>query len=429
MSDEGIHDILSDEEVYNRFLKTLERDKFLHDAATISSWKLALSVHEAAPRIQAQYQFWNSSVRYLEEQSAGEAEGSFLSIFKPNGQACLDDSCAIPQRLNSLTARDHRDARSFDRLVGSGSSAEVWTLYIDPADPQAMNSYKNWRLYFPHASFRLRYRMPRTRYEPLAVSGYGVELALKRTDYIVIDDRDAEKQQTTGSLVDLVGDSEDKDVRPLSASELRDLGLKTSSFILNDPNPIETLARLSQDFPKHASTLAAQDVSQTFLTEHLGNRELMLPAGYNMMWMNGLQVSPRDVNIFSLLEQLRRERRLINGLHTLGLSHSDANRLLSHPAIADTQGDGEPQRYDFRDEADGGRIILWLNNIEKDKRYAEWPSELKAVSRMTPALSTCTDLRQSCSKGHSLVSYPRYEETYITLFFLWTLQTPKAQLS
>lgn len=391
MDDDGEHDILSDQEVYNRFLRTLEHDKILPDAGAVSSWKLALSVHEAAPRIQAQYQFWNSSVRYLEDQSTGEASGSLLSVFKPNGQICGDDSCAIPQRLNSLTARDHRDARPFDRLVGSGSSAEVWTLYIDPADPQAMNSYKNWRLYFPHASFRFRYRMPRTPYSPLPVSGYGVELALKRTDYIVIDDRDAEKRQPTDSAAVLEEDSQVKDVKPLSASELRDLGLKTSSFILDNPDPMDTLARLSQDFPKHASALAAHNVSEPFLKEHVENRELMLPAGYNMMWMNGVQVSPRDVNVFSLLEQLRRERRLINGLQILGLSNLDANRLLSHPAIADTQGSGEPQRYDFRDELDGGNVILWLNNIEKDKRYAEWPTELRAVCYITKVLYTSTD--------------------------------------
>ena len=97
--------------------------------------------------------------------------------------------------------------------------------------------------------------------------------------------------------------------------------------------------------------------------------------------MNGVQVAPRDVDVFSLLDKLRRERRLIKGLETLGLSPAEANKLLSHPAIVETQGDGEPQRYDFRDEADGGKIILWLNNIEKDKRYAQWPSELQVVCR------------------------------------------------
>jgi hypothetical protein len=43
----------------------------------------------------------------------------------------------------------------------------------------------------------LRYRPPISSYpsnqnKPLFVSGYGVELMLKRTDYIVIDDRDVE---------------------------------------------------------------------------------------------------------------------------------------------------------------------------------------------------------------------------------------------
>jgi UDP-glucose:glycoprotein glucosyltransferase len=39
-------------------------------------------------------------------------------------------------------------------------------------------------------SYRIRHRKPLTiRSTPLVIGGYGVELALKRTDYIVIDDR------------------------------------------------------------------------------------------------------------------------------------------------------------------------------------------------------------------------------------------------
>ena len=53
---------------------------------------------------------------------------------------------------------------------------------------------------------------------------------------------------------------------------------------------------------------------------------------------------------------------------------------MSHSAIADTQTANEPQRYDFRDTAEGGNVIVWLNDIENDDRYESWPADLRAVS-------------------------------------------------
>jgi UDP-glucose:glycoprotein glucosyltransferase len=38
------------------------------------------------------------------------------------------------------------------------------------------------------------------------------------------------------------------------------------------------------------------------------------------------------------------------------------------------------QRFDWRDSIEGGNVIIWMNDIEKDKRYADWPTSLQAVS-------------------------------------------------
>lgn len=413
----------TDRDLYTRFLATLQQDKLLPNDAAISSWKLALSVHEAAPRIQAHNQFWESHVQGPEKEWSGEATAA-MSVFKPNGAYCADSMCETPLKLKSHVTKDHRHPRPFDRVVGSASVPEQWTIYVDPSDAGAMAMFRTWRSAFPAASFRLRYRTPANRGVPLPVSGYGVELALKRTDYIVIDDREAESRQTqaVNSEADKrSSDDETRDVKPLSASELRDLGLKASSLIMNDPRPMETLSHLTQDMPKHASSLTFNNVSEAFLMEHKANRENVLPPGYNILWMNGVQVSPRDVNVFSLLDKLRRERRLISNLHDLGLSASQSIQLLSHPAIVDAQGEDEPQRYDFRDDAEGGNVILWLNNIEKDKRYVEWPTELTAVRALRPASFVCTNSSE-CSYFNApfLANCLPSDEIYTMSYFLST---------
>ena len=217
------------------------------------------------------------------------------------------------------------------------------------------------------------------------VSGYGVELALKRTDYIVIDDRNTEtgeETEVTATLKteDVSLDTEEvADLKPLSSSELLGLGLKASSFVMASEDPFDALLKVSQDFPKHSSPISRINASADFITEHHGNREKFLPAGYNVMWMNGLQVEERQMDVYALLEQLRRERLVVGSLKDTGLSGTEAVSLISHQSIAQSKSEGVTQRYDYRDALEGSHVIIWLNDIEKDRRYETWPENTGAL--------------------------------------------------
>jgi UDP-glucose:glycoprotein glucosyltransferase len=267
------------------------------------------------------------------------------------------------------------------------SSALPAILYADITAPQ----FKKWHKTLSKTakegktSYRVRHKPSlQAPTSPLVVNGYGVELQLKRTDYIVIDDRQAEHgdknaaQKPIGTGLD--NDEEVADLKPLSKDEVADLGIKAASFVMQSEQPMDTLMKLVQDFPKYSSIVAAHEASGDFIVEHEKNREQLLPMGYNVIWINGVQIPARDVNPYSLLAHLRRERTLINGIRSQGLSGSEVISLLSHSAIAETQTEDEPQRYDFRDTIEGGNVIVWMNNIETDARYEDWPSTLKAVS-------------------------------------------------
>ena len=242
-------------------------------------------------------------------------------------------------------------------------------------------------------TYRVRYRRSVIADpSPLAVNGYGVELALKRTDYIVIDDREAEKGGSADGEADAVQPDQTilgakgeglADLKPLTSKELLGLGMKTSSFIMESDNPLDALAMISQDFPKHSAALARRNISDEFATEHKSNREILLPAGYNVIWMNGLQVEARQMDAFALLEQMRRERSLLKNMRSLGFSSKEAVQILSHPAVAESKIEGESQRYDYRDDIEGGKVVIWLNNIEKDKRYDGWPTGNMALLQRT----------------------------------------------
>lgn len=240
-------------------------------------------------------------------------------------------------------------------------------------------------------SYRVRYRPASSATSrPLFVNGYGVELALKRTDYIVIDDRDAEQRvlkdtDTTNPTLAPAEDLENEqpaDLKPLSASEVSTLGMNAASFIMSSDDPFATLLRLSQDFPRHSSAIAGASRTSEFTQEFEQNKDNHLQTGRNVIWVNGLQMEAQTVDAFSLLDHLRRERKLINDLRKFGLSARQAVDLLTNPTISKSLGTDDSIRYDYRDDLEGGGVIVWLNDLEKDHRYEGWPRDLHSVSSL-----------------------------------------------
>lgn len=312
----------------------------------------------------------------------------------------------------------------FERVLGEiKNGAKHAILYADITAPEFAQFHETISKTAREGknTYRIRHKpSSQGNKEPLIVNGYGVELQLKRTDYIVIDDRQAAEAGKTGEQkapsIELQEVEEVADLKPLSASEVSNLAINAAAFVLNSSNPLDTLQKLVQDFPKHSSAIAAHITSAEFL-QKLDEERMsgnVPPALYSLMMINGVQISPRDVNPFSLLEHLRRERKLVNGIRGQGLSGPEAISLLSHPAITENQLQDEPQRYDFRDAAEGGNVIVWLNDIEKDRRYEAWPTEITAVSTDSKSLTDSIDHDHSFCNGRILGSCLLFVATSIT---------------
>ncbi|KAL9586116.1 MAG: hypothetical protein Q9212_001097 [Teloschistes hypoglaucus] len=382
-------DCATDEELYTKFLHTVQNDGHITTPETISSLQFALSVHSAAPRIEAHYQYYHTSV----ESSLMVAQDAACPVWVhfDGKQYC---SPALDRAQQDVDNARNLEVLPFDRVLGgpadNGTPSSI--LYADITSPMFGQFHQtiSKTARDGETSYRIRYRPATTATgRPLVINGYGVELALKRTDYIVIDDRGDESkeeapQMSSPEAEQVVLEAEElADLKPLSTSELRDLGLKTASFVMSSEDPFDTLIKVSQDFPKHSSAITKRNASDPLLVEHRHNREVILPAGYNVVWMNGMQVEARQMDAFALLERMRRERTLTGSLRDIGFSGSEAVRLFSHSSIADSKVDTEAQRYDYQDAPEGGRVIIWLNDIEKDKRYQEWPTYLSALLQRT----------------------------------------------
>ncbi|KAK4187858.1 family 24 putative glycosyltransferase [Podospora australis] len=368
----------TDRELYEKFVEVLSDDNHM-DAEALSTFKLALSMRTAAPRIEAYYQYYNTAV----ESSVVENQEGCAQWFLVDGkQYCTPD---LTEARGEVNKNSQERTLPFDRKLGAGKRDVI--LYADITSPEFGKYHQAAKKIVQdgEGSYRIRYRRNPTHLdEALSVNGYGVELTLKRTDYIVIDDRDTgaakaqdDAQKPLGASEVVLDDEEVTDIKPLEKSELAPLGMKAASFIMKSDSPFETLLKLTQDFPKYSTSLGAQNISKEFEEEHEANRQTLVPEGVNVLWMNGVQLIDRQIQPFGLIDLLTRERKLIRGVLELGLTGQEAVSLLGHSEVAQAKSsDDEPRRFDWRDEIEEGKVIVWLNNLEKDKRYQDFPTEI-----------------------------------------------------
>ena len=178
--------------------------------------------------------------------------------------------------------------------------------------------------------------------------------------------------------VEDTSDEESPVITPLHTSELGKLGYQAVQLISSSSSPLDTLQRLSQDFPSQSSTIAAVELDDDLVTLLRENNRI-IPGGENLFCMNGMMI-PRDkVEAFNLLSVMRRERTLVNSLRQLGLSGDQAVKLLSHEKIAEKIETGGTNRFDVRDDLEGANVIVWMNDLEKDSRYKQWPVGIRNV--------------------------------------------------
>lgn len=178
--------------------------------------------------------------------------------------------------------------------------------------------------------------------------------------------------------VEDTSDEETPVITPLHTSELSQLGYQAVQLITGSSSPLDTLQHLSQDFPSQASKIAAVEVDDE-LVRLLRENNKIIPGGENLLWINGLHMQPAKVEAFNVLSVMRRERTLISSLRGLGLTNSQAVEFLTHPKIAEKVEAGKTNRFDVRDDIEGGDVIIWLNDLEKDTRYKTWPQGIRNV--------------------------------------------------
>lgn len=195
---------------------------------------------------------------------------------------------------------------------------------------------------------------------------------------------------------------------------LSEIGLQATQLVMESESPLTTLKQLSQDFPRYASSVARRVVPSVNITSEASLNSMRMRPGNSIVWLNGGILPPDKMNPFrysylftrscifltlcSLLTQIQREEDVMLSLMSLGLSANASFELMVHPVIDApyTGNDILEGIFDASDREEGGGLIIWLNDLEKDPRsvvspehyyvsymcssYSRWGPSIYAVS-------------------------------------------------
>ena len=182
----------------------------------------------------------------------------------------------------------------------------------------------------------------------------------------------------------LVGDKSE-----MKVWRMKDLGLQTLQSIINAPNVLDRMTELVQSFPLHAPSLSSlkvlpsvkDDIAQMYESGVLR----YLPS--NSLFINGNRISIDDntFNIFDVLITIKDEYAQMNTLDSMGLPKILRNKLKNlalDAADSNSESDGMRGLSDITrvDASKGGKsVILFLNNLERDKAYKRWPKTVRQL--------------------------------------------------
>ncbi|KAF4618673.1 hypothetical protein D9613_009850 [Agrocybe pediades] len=401
------------EALYKAAIQLAIDNGIIRDPDSLGIIEMNLAMHAATPKLEAFYNYYGDN----HNQSQGTACGSWVDWY---GEAVCDverlahlagieaiESSEIPSPHTKpkILTFDHIFPPP-DALVERPPRRAVFYASLASANFRELHTYllKLTNRPNPHVEYVFRHVPPTVASTKRNyLSGYGVALDLKKTDYLVIDDRNADAAGSNKAAVE-----QDEDERivnvdpiqplilaypenatapgpdvPLAADELETLGGKAVQIIKDSPNPLDTLIHLSQNFPKYATSLTRRVVTNENITQELLDNLPKIQHGANLFWLNGLQVDAKDVHPFGLLKLLKKEKAIIQSLTAQGLQRGEAFKLLTHSAISATQKDSGvlDALFDASDRPEGGDVIIWWNDMEKDSRYARWNPSLYMLLR------------------------------------------------
>ncbi|XP_017270490.1 UDP-glucose:glycoprotein glucosyltransferase 1 isoform X1 [Kryptolebias marmoratus] len=413
---EGEHDD-TDQAYYELIVK---RASALLSSIQLNMLKLALSLRA-----------YSATVYSLQQIASTEPPPPGCSAFVSVHGAKTCDAESLGSLLKAAAERPKPYLFKGDhRYPGSNPDAPVVILYakLGSSDFQRFHRVLTSRVGEGSATYVLRHYLANPSEKKVFLSGYGVELAIKNQEYKAKDDTQVQGEEVNATVIgenDPVDEVQGflfgklktiypelkeqlKELRkhlvestnemaPLKVWQMQDLSFQTAARILAAPavDALNVMKDLSQNFPTKARSITKTVVSSEIRREIGENQKffkgtLGLQPGESALFINGLHIDLDTQDIFSVLDVLRSEARVMEGLRSL---------LVETPYIHDilklnVQPSDSDYAVDIRNPA-----IYWINNLETDHKYSSWPYNVQELLRPTfPGV-----IRQIRKNFHNLV--------------------------
>uniref|UniRef100_A0A8B9QEK0 UDP-glucose glycoprotein glucosyltransferase 2 n=1 Tax=Apteryx owenii TaxID=8824 RepID=A0A8B9QEK0_APTOW len=248
----------------------------------------------------------------------------------------------------------------------------------------------------------LRHYVQKPSSRKMYLSGYGVELAIKSTEYKAVDDTQIKGiyKQTLMDVIDFMHPNLKNNLKefkkhliettnnmePLKVWELQDLSFQAAARIMSTPvyDALKVMKDIAQNFPIRAryDTYACfSNIDFMFVFEFRDSNTDLYPnphfyeilglqPGEARLFLNGLHIDMDFHDPFSILETLKLEGKVMHGLHELGIKEEILSKFMRlHIHSAD-----DSYALDIRHSS-----IIWVNNIEKDHSYSTWPASYQEL--------------------------------------------------
>lgn len=350
-----------------------------------------------SPRVISHYKYYNEVVvsKYeakLRKKCNGDIPGTWL-LYNDVVYCNSDDVYAL--MTDEQKVPDEEILLPFDRIIGE--SGPILILYGNVKDPAFKQFISNLFESSKDGKFRFIWRYtPQNTDDRELLTGYGVDLTLKRTDYIVTDDRNTntkDQQVLNGNTVqepeESFNDSDSflsksiEDIEPVSKSDLEQLDLKLSSFVLSTDNHtvnFNHLKKVINGLPKFSSDLTLKPIDQELVEQIEFNTQIGLSPENSAMFINGAPLDDNNPNVFNLYKQIKNELRLVERIKSLGFGSFDARDLLSKFSLYSMFKNRGPERSRYSIES-ADSAVIYFNDIETDVQYSQLPNDLSVYLR------------------------------------------------
>lgn len=183
------------------------------------------------------------------------------------------------------------------------------------------------------------------------LAGWNLKVQVKRTDYLVIDDRSSSK---SSDEIDL--DAPNR----VPKDEIPSIGRKLSEYV-SSKGTVDDLVDMTLNLPGRLHLLSGVEPASP---------SRQFPPGANIVLVNGKPVT--DFDAFSFIDLLREESRL----------NAEVVKLGGTPELLG-QGIGGDSEYELRYNVPSDSV-LWLNDIENDSTFEDWSPTLEPLLHALP---------------------------------------------